>query len=213
MSQSLQTVVGIDVGGERKGFHAVALRDGKFVEKVKTTDPAIVVAWCLEQKAAVVAVDAPCGWSRNGSSRQAEREIQLFGQQIFCFSTPTRQRAVNHATGFYNWVLNGEKLYSLLARHYPLFTGERRSGPSCIETFPQAVACVLAGRIISAKHKKTVRRAALKDRVYNTDILTNIDFVDAALCAVAADAFSKNSYQSFGNRDEGFIVVPKHSGT
>ena len=28
MSQPIQTVVGIDVGGERKGFHAVALRAG-----------------------------------------------------------------------------------------------------------------------------------------------------------------------------------------
>ena len=33
------TVVGIDVGGERKGFHTVALKDGPFVATHKSTNP------------------------------------------------------------------------------------------------------------------------------------------------------------------------------
>jgi hypothetical protein len=40
-------VVGIDVGGERKGFYAVALRDGLVVATQKSTNPSTFVDWCL----------------------------------------------------------------------------------------------------------------------------------------------------------------------
>ena len=56
-------VVGIDVGSEQKGFHAVALQGGTFVNKTTTTDPAEIVAWCLDQRATVVAVDARYTWA------------------------------------------------------------------------------------------------------------------------------------------------------
>jgi predicted RNase H-like nuclease len=56
-----------------------------------------------------------------------------------------------------------------------------------------------------------VRRAALKREGYDVSGLPNIDFVDAALCAAAADAFRINRYQLFGDREEGFIVVPTSS--
>ncbi|MGD0227520.1 MAG: DUF429 domain-containing protein [Terriglobia bacterium] len=70
------SVVGIDVGGERKGFHAVALRNGIFC-KTTSRHPAEIVEWCREWSAEIVAVDAPCGWSKSTSSREAERELKL----------------------------------------------------------------------------------------------------------------------------------------
>ena len=45
MSPHRQAVIGIDVGGERKGFHAVALRNGVF-EKATSTKHAEIVS-CL----------------------------------------------------------------------------------------------------------------------------------------------------------------------
>ncbi len=203
-----KTVVGIDVGGRRKGFHAVALRGDLFLGKMAAADPAEIVTWCHDHKATVVAVDAPCGWSNTGSSRLAERELKVSGKQIYCFSTPTRQRAENHKKRFYDWVFNGEKLYQLLAPNYPLFNGERWNGLACIETFPHAIVCALTSRVESAKPKGTVSRKALRERGFDLASLTNIDFVDAALCAVAANEFRKGNYHSFGNREEGFIVVP-----
>ena len=107
------TFVGIDVGGERKGFHAVALNDGKFLTQTTNPNPAAIVDWCLEYKASVIAVDAPCRWSKSGSSRLAERELSKQG--IWCFSTPTKQRALQR--NFYKWMLNGEKLYECLESH------------------------------------------------------------------------------------------------
>ena len=208
MSQPIQTVVGIDVGGEVKGFHAVALRGETFVDKTTATNPAMIVDWCLDHRATVVSVDAPCGWSQTGSSRLAEQELELLGRKIYCFATPTRERAVNHDKGFYDWVFNGENLYVQLRRSYQLFDGRKRKGPVCFETFPHAVVCAMEGRLVSAKSKVKVRRKALQNRGYVISNLSNIDFVDAALCAVAADEFGKGNYQCFGNPKEGFIVVP-----
>jgi predicted nuclease with RNAse H fold len=203
-----ECVVGIDVGGPKKGFHAVALR-GKFFEKLASTDPAVIAQWCLERNAGVVAVDAPCGWSKDGSSRQAEREMNLGGKRISCYATTTRKKAVAHAKGFWNWVLNGERLYrALRKRNFQLFDGSSRKPPICFETFPHAIVCAFAGRVVPAQPKLPNRRQLLMNRGYNPASLGGLDFVDAAICALAAMDFRKGRTIHFGNAAEGFIVIP-----
>ena len=208
MDQPNQTVVGIDVGGEDKGFHAVALCDGSFVYQKTDPDPVTIVDWCVEHRAKIIGVDAPCRWSKAGSSRLVERELGKQG--IHCFATPTREHALHR--DFYKWVFNGERLYKYLEAQYPLFNGKHWSGTVCFETFPHAVVCAMAGREILAKPKGEVRRKALKNRGYDIKDLSNIDFVDAALCAVTAEGLWKGNYQIFGDPTEGFIVVPGPSG-
>jgi hypothetical protein len=44
-----RTVVGVDVGGMKKGFHAVALRDNQIVAKLTTCSALEVAAWCRQQ--------------------------------------------------------------------------------------------------------------------------------------------------------------------
>ena len=39
----------------------------------------------------------------------------------------------------------------------------------------------------------------------------NIDFVDAALCAVAAHEFRNSNHQRYGNSHEGFMAAPASS--
>ncbi len=36
--ESVPTVIGIDVGGRRKGFHAVALTGGAYADRLATSD-------------------------------------------------------------------------------------------------------------------------------------------------------------------------------
>ena len=206
MSEVTTTVIGIDVGGERKGFHAVALHNETFVATLAHSVPAVIVSWCRQLKAVVVAVDAPCGWSAGGASRLAERNLAIGGNKISCFATPTRARA--NRSNFYKWVFNGARLYQQLVKHYVLFDGSRRAGQACFETFPHAVVCALAGRMVAARPKRETRRNALRQRGHDVGSLTNVDFVDAALCAVTADAFARGSYRLFGEKNEGFIVVP-----
>jgi len=205
-----KTVIGIDVGGKRKGFHAVALRDGRFVEVWTDVDPVQIAAWCQKLGACVVAVDAPCAWSKVGSSRLAERKLKIGGETVQCFKTPTRERALTNRSNFYGWVFNGEQLFRELMQPYTLFDGQQSDRPTVMETFPHAVACALAGKVIPAKPKGKTRREALLTQGYDVNGLRNIDLVDAALCAVAAETFRQERWTAFGDAHEGFIVVPKH---
>ena len=132
-------------------------------------------------------MDAPCGWSAGGASRLAERSLAIGGNNFSCFATLTRARA--NRSNFYKWVFNGARLYQQLAQHYTLFDGARRGSSTCFETFPHAVACALAGRVVAARPKRETRRSALRQCGYDVSILTNVDFADAGLCAITADAF------------------------
>ena len=81
----------------------------------------------------------------------------------------------------------------------------------CFETFPQAIACALAGKRLLAKNKRVDRRRLLEQAGIATESLTGIDQVDAALCAVAAQHVLAGSFNAFGEDGEGFILMPDHS--
>ena len=207
-------VAGIDVGGPRKGYHAVALAGARYVSQFAATDPAAVLAWCRAIGAQHVGVDAPCRWSADGRRRPSEAALQAAG--IACFASPTRAAALAHEAaararqrvGWYGWMFEGERLYAELLTHYGLYDGSPPTRPCCFETFPQAVACALAGRIVSAKQKRTVRRHLLLQAGIDIRALTNIDKVDAALCALAAQRFAQGRFRSYGDADDGFVLVP-----
>lgn len=203
-SSSLR-VVGIDVGGPAKGFHAIALEGLSLVDRYCTCDAHALARWCRERGARVVAVDAPCRWRGPGLARASERALSALG--IACYYAPTEQRAREHP--FYRWMLPGSALYAALASAFPLFDGVDVRGPLCFETFPQAIACALAGKIVSAKDKRTVRRALLDRAGLATSTLGSIDEIDATLCALAAQRFAIGDFSAFGDAEDGYIIVPR----
>lgn len=198
--------MGIDVGGPKKGFHAVALGDGCYHDKIATLKASEIEAWCLKLDARVVGIDAPCRWSTTGRSRWVERKLRDEG--IKCFYTPSKE--VAETNDFYQWMRLGAELYRLIEQHYRLFDGVAAptTDRSCFETFPHAVACTLAGKIVSAKHKRSDRRKLLRQAGMDTEALTNIDTLDAALCALTAHHLVARTFQKYGDAVEGFIVVP-----
>jgi predicted nuclease with RNAse H fold len=116
------TVVGVDVGGTRKGFLAVALKNGLYLDQKKTSDVGELVGWCAQGIGArVIAIDAPCRWSADGRARPAERELMQKG--IYCFSSTTRANALVHRTDNFGWMLRGEELYQALEATHPLCSG------------------------------------------------------------------------------------------
>ncbi len=205
MSDSL-VVAGIDVGGEKKGFHAVALRDGKYLGQKTSRVVAEIAGWCRDQGARFIGIDAPCGW-REGDLRAAERGLKDCG--ISAFATPKIEDAGNP---FYGWMTCGRKLYEALkAEGFTLFDGTwSQEGSICFETYPQAVACALKSEVVSAKgsQKRKIRRELLAERNLNLAELRNIDFIDAALCALTADYFARGEIVKIGEPKTGFIVVP-----
>jgi predicted nuclease with RNAse H fold len=202
-------VVGVDVGGPKKGFHAVALRNRQILETCATPDAVAVLAWCRRLDASVVGIDAPCCWSRTGRARPCERALAADG--LHAFATPSRTVGERHR--FYRWMCNGAELFRLLTPQYRLFDGQRsESRPVCFETFPHAVACALAKKILCAKQKRADRSRLLREAGICIDSLTNIDQVDAALCALAAHHLLAGTVRRYGDVKEGFIVVPQRSG-
>ena len=199
---------GIDVGGPSKGFHAVALRDGEYFGKFHSTDTAGMSAWVQRTGALAVGVDAPCRWRTGGRMRAAERGLANLG--IRCFATPCRETAEAHP--FYAWMRNGRSLYESLSGRYPLLDGSVAPAEAaegvCFETYPQAVACVLAGRLLSARNKRSDRRGLLEAAGIRTGALGSLDLIDAALCAVAAHRYLLGDYSMLGDPAEGFIFLP-----
>jgi predicted nuclease with RNAse H fold len=201
--------VGVDVGGARKGFHAVAITDGDYSSHLVTKDVQELSHWCRETvQARVIAIDAPCHWSHDGHARPAERELMKKG--ISCFSTPTRDDALRHRTNHFGWMLRGEDLYRALADDFPVCTNFTEAGEKCcFETFPHAIAWHLRGGNAEASQKRKQRRALLEAAGIELSSLTTIDLIDAALCAVTAyHAATGGDCVSYGEPNTGLIIVP-----
>ena len=57
--------------------------------------------------------------------------------------------------------------------------------------------------------KKQQRQRALAAAGLLNPLLTSIDFLDAALCAITADALLMQQTEAFGNEREGKILLPR----
>ena len=151
-------VAGIDVGGVRKGFHAVVLHGAKVTDLMHDKSADRLAAWLRSMDVSAIAVDAPCSWSADGRARSAERV--LMSQAVWCFSTPTREVAVDHPRQHYDWMLNGERLYQALGPTHPLH--RRWAGIAakqfCLETYPHAVTAANFGGHVRARDKRRDRR-------------------------------------------------------
>jgi predicted nuclease with RNAse H fold len=168
-----------------------------------------MAAWCRDEIAAqVVAADAPCRWSAGPDGRAAERELLRRG--IRCFLAPTHREALRHPAGFYDWMLNGEKLFRALERTHPLCRALPRNGQRCcFETFPHAITWNLRGGKADVACKRAQRSALLRKYGVRTDLLTNMDWIDAALCALAADLLATHAPMQFhGEARTGVIIAP-----
>ena len=200
------SVAGIDVGGTKKGFHAVAL-DGERLTTFRSPSAAEIAHWCDEVNAVCVGIDAPCSWSRQGTGRPCERE--LAADRISCFLTPTLEAARAHPKNYYGWMLAGEALYrELLGRGWALHDGGPGSRRVMFETYPYAIERVLGGSPRREGSNVAARRRLLDQHGVDSSLLTNADFVDAGLCAVTAGEFSRGRVRSYGDGESGMIVVP-----
>lgn len=213
VSVLLDATVGIDVGGARKGFHAVALTGAAYAGQLVIADVQELAYWCRSVvRASVIAIDAPCRWSADGCSRPAER--QLMAERIPCFSSPSRQRAIEHPTNYYGWMLRGEALYQALVPSHPLLTALPAGGTRrCFESFPHAITWQLHQALglapPQARRKVQERRALLRRLGFDCSQLTNIDWIDAALCAVAAQQLAiGGECRVVGEPVGGALIVP-----
>ncbi|UPH90858.1 DUF429 domain-containing protein [Synechococcus sp. NB0720_010] len=200
---------GIDVGGARKGFHAVLLDEQTVTDQLNTPDPEALARWCL--RAERIAIDAPCGWAQPGQrSRLCER--QLLAKGVHCFATPTREAALASRSNFYGWVLRGEALYQALQRFgVPIARDEQAlAGRCCFESFPHGITVALSPQIEVKAAFKLEQRSALLERFgVSLSGLSSIDWIDAAVCALAAQRIAKGAAAAiYGEPEGGLLVLP-----
>jgi len=202
-------VAGIDVGGARKGFHAVLLEGRRVVDQLNISDAEALAGWCL--RAERIAIDAPCGWALPGErSRLCER--QLLAKGVHCFATPTREAALASRSNFYGWVLRGEALYQALQRFgVPIARDEQALARSCcFESFPHGITVALSPEIEVKAALKLEQRSALLERFgLALDGLSGIDWIDAAVCALAAQRIAQSPAAAiYGEPEGGLLVLP-----
>ena len=213
-------MVGIDVGGAKKGYHAVAFTDGKYVGHTTSGNVETITSWAKEQGAQVVAVDAPCTWSKEGKSRPCETELR--GRGIKCFSTPNAQvmdrleaEGTSGQKAFYGWMKQGEKMYDQLKKSgFPLLRTDPVAGESfCFETFPHAIAHALLDPEVTGREKRAQRSGLLEKKDTDFPKGLNIDFIDAAVCAYMAHIVATSGdFELLPERSlhsTGILVVPK----
>lgn len=203
--------MGIDVGGPKKGYHAVVNCNSRYHAHFHSADPHAIAQWAEQFQPSVIAIDAPCQFSQTGRSRLGERQLVSHG--LRCFYTPTR--AMAEKSRFYDWVFNGERLYQALGLR--LFDGVASAKPCLMETFPHGIATAYQQHqgLPKAMANKMLQRLHALSHIaaYHTQALSNIDFIDAALCAVAADYCIANRIHVYGDKEDGFIVIPRFASS
>ena len=157
-----------------------------------------------------VAIDAPIAWAAEGKSRPCERALETAG--IHCFKTPTESLAGTKS--FYGWVRHGLLLYQALNAAgfcYVYDSGKPGVENTMMETFPHAVALRIKGARPAGKSKVDFRRSVLRDQKIQASKLANLDFVDAALCALVSRLYFKTGIDALelpGGPESG-MVIPK----
>lgn len=122
------TVVGIDVGGRRKGFHGCAIDGERIVAgPTRLRTVAKAVEWVAALAPTTVALDSPCEPAPTGErSRPDERE---FTKAHICGIRWTPEEA-GLVGAYYAWIVHGLKLYEALDMAVP--------AADLIEVFPTA---------------------------------------------------------------------------
>jgi predicted nuclease with RNAse H fold len=199
--------VGVDVAEELKGLDLVALDSARQIvaSHRRLTVGRVADLILNELRPDIVCIDSPSGWSRSGSSRQAERDLARLGISAFA----TGADPGDHP--FYRWMRVGFSLFAAVGKRYPIFRGDDPTGKAA-EVFPNASAVMLAGRA-RAKHesKSEFRRQVLLANQIDVRLLVGIDQVDGALAALTGLVALEGHSCSLGDPEEGMIVLPVQS--
>ncbi|MCG8571531.1 MAG: DUF429 domain-containing protein [Spirochaetes bacterium] len=185
-------VVGIDVGGHKKGYHAAFyhLEEKKLLSLIHIKTVAEIIRQIDETSrnfqlnCSAIGIDSPAqSFLISNQNRQAEKELVTAGYRIIW--TPKNQ------TKTYNWMEQGAALWKQLKQKYP--------HTSIIETFPTAIQNNLvettAALPLNILHGKDKRKFTQ-------------DYIDAFLCALACEQFLLHKSRVYGLDDS---LNPIHS--
>lgn len=186
---------GVDVGGRRKGLHAVVV-DTRQVragpERLRRAEDA--VEWLRRHSPRLVAVDGPRATAPDGSrSRPEERRLAT----AICGIRYTPERSLLEGNPYYEWIAVGLELYVAL----------ERAGLAAIECFPTASWTRWAGPRATATRAVWSRRALAGLGLDGVPPRLGQDGRDAIAAALTARCCDLDLSERFGE-----IVVPRVAG-
>lgn len=186
--------VGVDVGGQRKGFDVAVLDADTRVRLHRTRDPAEVVA--LATWARLVGVDSPAAWAPPGQASRPDERAFTKARICGIRYTPDEVRARARRDDFLDWVWQGLGLYAALgAAEIP-----------AIEVFPTAAWTRWLGPRAGRSRPRWSREGLQRLRDHGlVDVPSAAyqDARDAVAAALTARQATEGSVERFG-----MLVVP-----
>ncbi len=183
--------MGVDVGGKRKGFDAALVEDARVVGLRQRQSVKDIVAWVVEARPAVVAVDSPRSAAASGQThRPEEKELR----RAVCGIRWTPPSALLDTNPYYEWIVEGLRLYKALEHH----------SVDVIECFPTASWTRWHGARNGRRRSVWTREALAALQLGGVPPRTNQDKRDAIAAALTARDYERGHVQCFGE-----IVVPK----
>ena len=184
------TVMGVDVGGRRKGFDVALLDDRDMAALIRGQDREAVVELVSIHQPALVAVDSPRSCAPEGhSTRECERELNTSICGIRW--TPDRKRV--DADPYFAWIVEGLALYAALAA----------ADVPVIEVFPTASWTRWHGPRGPLTRAAWTHDGLTRLRMSSVPERTNQDQRDAIAAAMTAQQHTRGLTQEIGE-----IVVP-----
>jgi predicted nuclease with RNAse H fold len=182
--------VGVDVGGQRKGFDVAVIDAMNLLDLRGRLICAEGVAIVVDVEPCVIAIDSPRSCAPDGErSRACEREV---AKQV-CGIRWTPDAALVKASDYYGWIVQGLRLYGALDG----------LASEMIEVFPTASWTRWVGKRGSCRRSAWTRSALPKLALADVPKRTNQDQRDAIAAAVTARQRTEGTTEVMGE-----IVVP-----
>lgn len=183
--------MGIDVGGRRKAFDGALVEEDRLIGLRRRQSVDDVVAWVMEAKPAVVAIDSPRSGAAPGRTHRPE-EKKL--RNAVCGIRWTPASEFLDGNPYYEWIVEGLRLYGALEPH----------PAEVIECFPTASWTRWYGARGGQRRSVWTRAALAALELEGVPPRTNQDQRDAIAAAVTARDYQRGDFEAFGD-----IVVPR----
>ena len=185
--------MGVDVGGRRKGFDIALVEDQRLIDLRQRQSVDDVVARVASAKPTVVAVDSPRSCAARGRTHRPE-EKELRDGVCGIRWTPARSQLTGNP--YYEWIVEGLRLYKALERHRV----------EVIECFPTASWTRWHGPRAGRRRSGWSREGLAALHLEAVPPRTNQDMRDAIAAALTARDHDLGRAQAFGD-----IVVPSRT--
>jgi predicted nuclease with RNAse H fold len=182
--------VGVDVGGQRKGFDVAVIDDREVLSLRARLTCQQVVDLVMAHQPRITAIDSPRSCAPAGqTARDGERQLN----KSICGIRWTPDESHVHASAYYAWIIEGLALFGALAEH----------GAEVIEVFPTASWTRWQGKRGTRSRAAWTRQGLTALGLEGVPARTNQDQRDAIAAAVTAHQHTLAMTETMGD-----IVIP-----